>query len=384
MPAALEGLKVLELAGQVPVSFAGLLLADLGADVVRIERPGGSPDEPIPPGHDLTNRGKRSVVLDLKRPEAVAVLMGMVDRADVLIEGFRPGVAERLGVGPEQCAARNQRLVYGRVTGWGQDGPYAQAPGHDITYIATTGVLHAIGAEGGAPQVPLSLVGNLAGGSAYLVIGVLAALRAAERSGHGQVVDAAEIDGVAHLLAPIHSLLNTGNWLDRRGVNMVDGGAPFYGVYETSDGKYMAVGAVEQRFFADLLHGLGIEHPAGDQFEQEDWPALRHQVAAVFKTRSQEQWAAVFGGARACVSPILSLREAADHPQLKHRGTLQGAGNRLVPAAAPRLSDATPTDALGPLSELGADTSEVLTEWGVLGWEDIVTVDRRGEGVEAP
>jgi alpha-methylacyl-CoA racemase len=363
MPGALAGLRVIELANQVPSAFAGLLLSDLGADVIRVDRPGGSSDETIDPGSNLMNRGKRSVMLDLKNPAGADVLLRLVARADVMIEGFRPGVAERLGVGPEHCRARNEQLVYARMTGWGQTGPYAQAPGHDITYIAATGALHAIGSAGGPPQIPLTLLGNFAGGAAYLVIGVLAALRSAHQTGRGQVIDAAQIDGVTHLLAPIHSMLNSGAWEDRRGVNLVDGGAPFYGVYETADGRYMAVGAVEERFYLELLAGLGIDEPACAQYDATHWPELRAQLAAAFLTRSQAQWSEIFGR-RACVSPVLSLREAADHPQLKHRDTLTLRDGAISPGVAPRLSDAE--DGPGkPMAALGADTREVLAEWEI-------------------
>jgi alpha-methylacyl-CoA racemase len=363
MPGALAGLRVIELASQVPSAFAGLLLSDLGADVVRVDRPGGSPDETIDPERNAMNRGKRSVVLDLKNRDEVELLLSLAERADVMIEGFRPGVAERLGIGPEHCRARNERLVYARLTGWGQTGPYAHMPGHDITYIAATGALHAIGSAGGPPQIPLTLLGNFAGGAAYLVIGVLAALRSAQQTGLGQVIDAAQIDGVTHLLAAIHSMLNSGAWEDHRGVNLVDGGAPFYGVYETADGRHMAVGAVEERFYLELLAGLGISEPAGAQHDTEHWPELHAQLAAAFLTRTQADWTEIIGQ-RACVSPVLSLREAADHPQLKHRGTLMLHDGALSPGVAPRLSEAE--DGPGkPMAALGADTREVLTEWGI-------------------
>jgi alpha-methylacyl-CoA racemase len=255
----LSGCRVLELAGLGPGPFAGMMLADLGAEVVRVDRPGGSGFFPGMERADLFNRGKKSVLLDLKDPVAVRSLLTMAERADVLIEGYRPGVAERLGVGPGDCLARNPRLVYGRMTGWGQEGPLAQLAGHDIAYIALTGALHAIGAAGGPPQIPVNLLGDFGGGGNYLVIGILAALNEVRRSGRGQVVDAAIVDGTAHLLAGMHTMLATGVWSDERGVNLLDGGAPFYAVYETADSRHMAVGALEPKFYRELLAKLAID-----------------------------------------------------------------------------------------------------------------------------
>ncbi|NJC71171.1 CoA transferase [Planosporangium thailandense] len=360
----LSGVRVLELAGIGPGPFAGMMLADLGAEVVRVDRPGGSGFFTGVEHLDVLNRGKRSVLLDLKYPAAVEAVLTMVARADVLIEGYRPGVAERLGLGPEACQARNPRLVYGRMTGWGQDGPLAQRAGHDVDFIALTGALHAIGAAGGPPQIPLNLLGDFGGGGTYLVIGVLAALREADRTGRGQVVDAAIVDGVSHLLAGTHTLLATGAWADERGVNLLDGGAPFYSVYETADGRYMAVGALEPKFYAELLAALGLDEDPRKQYDRSGWPALRARIAAAFAGRTQAEWAQVFADSDACVAPVLSLHEAARHPHVTARGSILERDGLPQPAPAPRFS-ATPTALGTPPPVPGQHTYEVLREWGV-------------------
>jgi alpha-methylacyl-CoA racemase len=359
----LAGCRVLELAGLGPAPFAGMMLADLGAEVVRVDRPGGSGLAAVVERFDLLNRGKKSILLDLKQPGAVRTALALAERADVLIEGYRPGVAERLGMGPEDCLARNPRLVYGRMTGWGQDGPLAQQAGHDIAYIALTGALHAIGAAGGPPQIPLNIVGDFGGGGGYLVIGVLAALAEVRRSGRGQVVDAAIVDGTAHLLAMTHSMLASGTWSDRRGVNLLDGGAPFYSVYQTSDGRYMAVGALEGKFYAELLARLGIDEDPAGQYDRAGWPALRTRIAAAFGRRTQAEWAEVFAPSDACVAPVIGLREAAEHPHIKARGTIVERDGLLQPAPAPRFS-LTPAALSTPPALPGQHTDEVLTAWG--------------------
>ncbi|MEU9170063.1 CaiB/BaiF CoA-transferase family protein [Streptomyces sp. NPDC048420] len=375
----LAGCRVLELAGIGPGPFAGMTLADLGAEVVRVDRPGGSGLFPGFEHVDVLNRGKKSVLLDLKRPDAVRAVLDMAARADVLIEGYRPGVAERLGLGPDDCLARNPRLVYGRMTGWGQDGPLARLAGHDIGYIALTGALHAVGSAGGPPQIPLNLVGDFGGGGTYLVIGVLAALREAERTGRGQVVDAAIVDGTAHLLAGTHMMLATGTWQDERGVNLLDGGAPFYAVYETSDGRHMAVGALEPKFYAELLAVLGLDEDPAAQHDRSGWPRLRERLAAAFASRTQDEWAKAFSTSDACVAPVLSLREAADHPHIRARGTLVERDGVLQPAPAPRFS-ATPT-ALGPPPPVpGRHTADVLESWEV---EDAEGLLSSGAAVQA-
>ncbi|MEU5974566.1 CaiB/BaiF CoA-transferase family protein [Streptomyces sp. NPDC047315] len=358
----LSGVRVVELAGIGPGPFAAMLLADLGADVVRVDRPDGS-GLAIPAAYDLTNRNKRSVLVDLKADGGAERVLDLVERADVLIEGFRPGVAERLGVGPDACLARNPRLVYGRMTGWGQDGPLAQRAGHDIGYIAVTGTLGMIGAPDEPPAVPANLLGDYAGGSLYLVVGVLAALQhARSEGGTGQVVDAAVVDGAAHLATMIHGMMAAGGWQDRRGANLLDGGSPFYGCYETADGEYMAVGALEKRFYDEFVRLLGIEDQAPSRKEFDRWDELRDLVAARFKSRTRAEWTAVFEGSDACVAPVLSLREAPAHPQLAARATFTDHGGITQPAPAPRFS-ATPTTIRSGPTAPGADAASVARDW---------------------
>ncbi|MFF3246635.1 CaiB/BaiF CoA transferase family protein [Streptomyces sp. NPDC002870] len=362
----LAGVRVVELAGIGPGPFAAMLLADLGADVVRVDRPGGS-GLSIDPAYDLTNRNKRSVLIDLKAAAGAGQVLDLVERADVLIEGYRPGVAERLGVGPQQCLARNPRLVYGRMTGWGQEGPLAQRAGHDIAYIAVTGTLGMIGKPDEPPAVPANLVGDYAGGSLYLVVGVLAALQhARSEGGSGQVVDAAIVDGAAHLATMIHGMMAAGGWQDRRGANLLDGGCPFYGNYETADGQYMAVGALEQQFYNEFIELLGIKDEAPARKDFARWGELRAAVAARFKTRTREEWTAVFEGSDACVAPVLSLREAPSHPHLAARGTFVDHGGLTQPAPAPRFS-ATPGSVYRGPAQPGADTAEVARDWELPG-----------------
>ncbi|MGW0553834.1 CaiB/BaiF CoA transferase family protein [Streptomyces sp. NPDC002926] len=362
----LAGVRVVELAGIGPGPFAAMVLADLGADVVRVDRPGGAGLN-IDPAYDLTNRNKRSVLIDLKADGGPDQVLDLVERADVLIEGYRPGVAERLGVGPRECHARNPRLVYGRMTGWGQEGPLAQRAGHDIAYIAITGTLGMIGKADEPPTVPANLVGDYAGGSLYLVIGVLAALQHARtEGGAGQVVDAAIVDGAAHLATMIHGMMAAGGWQDRRGANLLDGGCPFYGNYETADGEYMAVGALEQQFYNEFIELLGIrdEAPARKDFTR--WGELRDAVAARFRMKTREEWTAVFEGSDACVAPVLSLGEAPSHPHLAARGTFVEHGGLIQPAPAPRFS-ATPGAVVRPPAQPGADTAEVALDWDIPG-----------------
>ncbi|MFD3942029.1 CaiB/BaiF CoA transferase family protein [Streptomyces sp. NPDC058579] len=360
----LSGVRVVELAGIGPGPFAAMLLADLGADVVRVDRPGG-PGLGIDPAYDLTNRNKRSALVDLKADGGPATVLDLVERADILIEGYRPGVAERLGVGPDACLARNPKLVYGRMTGWGQDGPLATTAGHDIAYLAITGTLGMIGPDpDGPPTVPANLVGDYAGGSLYLVVGVLAALQHARAHGEGQVVDAAIVDGSAHLATMIHGMLAAGGWQDRRGVNLLDGGCPFYGTYETSDGGHMAVGALEQQFYDEFVRLLGIEDLAPARRDFGRWDELRTAVAARFRTRTRDEWTAVFAGSDACVAPVLSLREAPAHPHLTARATFVEHGGLTQPAPAPRFSATPGTVRTGPALP-GADTDEIARDWAV-------------------
>ncbi|WP_098893301.1 CaiB/BaiF CoA transferase family protein [Streptomyces sp. or3] len=359
----LTGVRVVELAGIGPGPFAAMLLADLGADVVRVDRPGGA-GLGIDPASDLTNRNKRSVLLDLKSDEGPARVLDLVERADILIEGYRPGVAERLGVGPEVCLARNPKLVYGRMTGWGQDGPLAERAGHDIAYLALTGTLSMIGKPDEPPVVPANLVGDYAGGSLYLVVGVLAALQHARAHGEGQVVDAAIVDGAAHLATMIHGMLAAGSWQDRRGTNLLDGGCPFYGTYATSDGGHMAVGPLEGQFYAEFIGLLGIADGFPDRWDLARWDELRAAVTERFLTRTRAEWTEVFDGTDACVAPVLSLTEAPHHPHLAARSTFVEHSGLTQPAPAPRFS-ATPVSVRSGPARPGGDTAAVAADWDV-------------------
>jgi alpha-methylacyl-CoA racemase len=368
----LAGLRVVELAGIGPAPYAAMLLADLGADVLRVDRPDAAPMQD--PRTDLVNRGRRSVSVDLKNPRGAEVVLRLVEQADVVLEGYRPGVAERLGVGPDECAARNPRLVYGRMTGWGQDGPLSAWAGHDLTYLAVTGALHATGRAGGPPQVPVNLLGDFGGGALFLVVGVLSALWESQRTGTGQVVDAAVVDGVASLTTMLHGLLAGGQWRDERGRNLLDTGAPFYDVYETSDARHMAVGALEPRFFAELVLLLFDGTPPADLPAQHDpagWPELRRVLAARFAQRTQREWSATFDGTDACVAPVLSLTEAPEHPHLVARGTFVERGGVTQPAAAPRFSR-TPASVGGPPPLPGQHTVEALRDWGIGDVDDLL------------
>jgi alpha-methylacyl-CoA racemase len=380
----LSGCRVVELSGIGPGPFAGMILADLGAEVVRVDRPSaGGP--PRAEKFDVLGRGKQSVVLDLKQPTAVAAVLDLVAGADALIEGYRPGVAERLGLGPADCLARNPRLVYGRMTGWGQDGPLAQTAGHDIAYIALTGALHAIGEAGGPPQIPLNLLGDFGGGGTYLVIGVLAALLAVRAGGPGQVVDAAIVDGTASLLSMAHSALAGGGWADERGVNILDGGAPYYSVYATADGRHMAVGAIEPQFYAAFVKLLGLEEDLSAQHDRAGWPALRGRITAAFAARTQDEWTMVFAGSDACVAPVLTLREAAGHPQLAARGTLVERDGVMQAAPAPRFS-ATPSGPPAPPPARGQDdAAAIAARWlTAAGGNGRGASDPRDHGVGPP
>jgi alpha-methylacyl-CoA racemase len=366
----LRGVRVVELAGIGPGPHAATILADLGADVVRVERPGGAASGG-PRETDLLTRGRPSVALDLKQPAAVAAVLDLVAGADVFLEGMRPGAAERLGLGPDECLARNRRLVYGRMTGWGQDGPLAHAAGHDLNYIALAGTLHGLGQTAERPQFPSNLVGDFGGGSTYLVIGVLAALLEARVSGEGQVVDAAIVDGAAHLNAMFASMLAGGAAHEQRGANLLDGGAPFYDVFETSDGRHMSVGALEPQFYDALIDGLGLADSAPDRADLTQWPALREALTARFREKTQAEWAEIFAGTDACCAPVLPLSEAARHPHLEARGTYVDRDGLVQPAPAPRFSRTGPTLGAGP-SVPGGQTREALTAWGVDGVEALI------------
>lgn len=378
MAGPLEGLRVIELAGLGPAPFSGMVLADLGADVIRVDRA-----DRVVGGHtsstenDLLNRGKRSIGIDLKRASGVEVVLRLVERSDALIEGFRPGVTERLGVGPSECLARNPRLVYGRMTGWGQDGPNASMAGHDIDYIALSGVLHAVG-PADRPMPPLNLVGDYGGGGMLLTVGVLAALTHARASGQGQAVDAAMVDGSALLMAQHHGFMAEGWWdASGREANHLDGGAPYYSVYETADGGHMAVGALEPQFFSTLLEVLDFDPtdlPA--QSDLEGWPRMREMFSMRFRSRTRDEWTESFAGTDACVAPVLSMREAPEHPHNQHRGTFVVVDGVAQPGPAPRFS-ATPTRINGGPVAPGRDTDDILS-W--LGFSPHEVVMLRGEG----
>ncbi len=364
-----------------PAPFAGMMLAELGADVVKVARPSGG-GLGIPAEVDLLNRGRPSVAVDLKHPTGAETVRRLADRADVFVEGFRPGVAERLGLGPDDLLKRRPSLVYGRMTGWGQDGPLAETAGHDITYIAVSGALHAIGpAE--SPSVPINLVGDFGGGAMYLVVGVLAALHEARTSGRGQVVDAAIVDGSAHLMTMVHGLRNAGAWADSRASNLLDGGAPFYDVFATADGRHLAVGPLEPAFYADFEQRLGLETPLPDRDDVAMWDDLRARLAEVFVTRTQADWVTIFEGGDACVAPVLSLTEAPAHPQLAARGTFEHRGGAVQPAPAPRFSR-TPGRLTTPPVPVGHDTRKALLAWGIDNVDELigagVAVQARPEG----
>ena len=369
-PGPLTGVRVIELAGIGPGPFCAMLLADLGAEVIRVDRPGGPPI-PVPLVKDVTSRGKRGIVVDLKHPRGAEVVLRLAASSDALIEGYRPGVAERLGVGPAHCQSRNPRLVYGRMTGWGQDGPLAKSAGHDIAYIAVTGALHAIGRAGGPPQVPVNYLGDFGGGSMFLALGLVAGILRARATGRGQVVDAAIVDGAAMLQAMTYGLLADGAWTDERGVNRLDTGAPFYDVYKTADGRHMAVGALEPAFYAQFIELLfapeGVPADLPGQHDSGRWPELRQRFAARFAERSAEEWSKIFLGTDACVAPVRTMTEAPRDPQLAARGTFVTVDGVVQPAPAPRFSDGSgPVTALAPgrIARPGAHTREVLTGLG--------------------
>ncbi|MBD9629641.1 CaiB/BaiF CoA transferase family protein [Pseudomonas sp. PDM19] len=362
MAGPLTGLKVIEMVGLGPAPFCAMLLADMGAEVIRVQRPGQALGERA--RFDVLGRGRRAVALDLRQSKGVETLLQLVEGADALIEGFRPGVMERLGLGPEQCLQRNPKLVFGRMTGWGQSGPLAQAAGHDINYIALAGALHAIGRPGEKPVVPHNYIGDFGGGGMLLGFGVLCALLEAQRSGKGQVVDAAMTDGTALLSAMMYGFRAGGRLSDERGANLLDGGAHFYDTYACADGRFIALGAIEPQFYAELLQRCGIDDP---QFQQQmdprQWPQLKAKLTALFLQRSRAQWCELLEGSDACFAPVLDWAEAAQHPHNRERGTYLELDGVLQPAPAPRFSRtpaATPTQAAGePQSEA------VLRDWGL-------------------
>lgn len=360
----LTGTRIIEIAGLGPGPFAGMMLADMGAEVIRVERPGGG-SFPLPPDNDFMNRGKRCIAVNLKSAEGIEIILKLAETADAFIEGFRPGVMERLGLGPDIVCEQNPKLVYGRVTGWGQDGPWAQKVGHDINYIALTGTLHAIGEKGSKPQVPLSLVGDFGGGGQVLAFGMACALFEAKNSGKGQIVDTAMIDGVASMMACSYSMLSMGFYREERGTNVLDSGAPFYDSYECADGEYVAVGAVEPQFYAALLSGLELDAstlPA--QMDMTQWPVLKTLFTTTFKQKNRAEWTAIFDQLDACVTPVLKMSEAIQHPHMQERNTFVEINGKVQPAPAPRFSR-TPGNISRQAATVGEHTDEILMSLGL-------------------
>jgi alpha-methylacyl-CoA racemase len=362
----LEGVRILEIAGIGPGPFAGMMLSDMGAEVLRIDRAqsvrGGDPGAPP---LDFLARNRRSVGVDLKHPDGVELVLRLVERADGLLEGFRPGVMERLGLGPEICLARNPRLVYGRMTGWGQDGPLAHAAGHDINYIALAGALDPLGRRGEAPVPPLNLVGDFGGGGMLLAFGMVCALVERQRSGRGQVVDAAMVDGAAALMTMMHGMRHMGVWSDERGTNLLDTGAHFYDVFQTKDGKYVSIGSIEPQFYAELLKLTGLEaQDLPRQMDRARWAEGKQRLAAVFKTRTREEWCEIMEGSDVCFAPVLSMGEAYTHPHNRARGTFVEVAGKLQPGPAPRFSR-TRAEIARPPSHAGQHTDEALRDWGL-------------------
>jgi alpha-methylacyl-CoA racemase len=361
----LDGIRIVELAGIGPAPFAGMMLADAGADIIRIDRSDRASYPPHQDPHvDLLNRGRRSVAVDLKHPEGVALVLQLADRADGLMEGFRPGVAERLGIGPEICLARNPRLVYGRMTGWGQRGPMALAAGHDIDYISLAGALEPLGRAGDRPLPALNLIGDFGGGGMLLAFGMVAAVISAQRTGEGQVVDAAMVDGAASLMTMTYTLRASGIWNDVRGTNLLDTGAHFYEVYETSDGGFIGVGAIEPQFYAELIRLMGLDDvDLSAQMDRDTWPAMKERFAVVFAAKTRKEWEAVFEGSDACAAPVLSPAEAPDHPHNKFRGTFSEVAGVVQPSPSPRF-EGTPGSIRRPPPNPGQHGDEALADWG--------------------
>ena len=361
MAGPLQGFKVIEMAGIGPGPFTAMMLADMGAEVLRVDRPNA---RVLNPEKDVLNRGRRSIAVDLKHPDGVQTVLRLVEQADALLEGFRPGVMERLGLGPDECLARNPKLVYGRMTGWGQDGPLSHAAGHDINYIAIAGVLNNFKRDGEKPVPPNNLVGDFGGGGLLLAFGLVCALLEASRSGQGQVVDAAMVDGAAVLSTMLHAFVAMGIWQDNPGHNMLDTGAPFYEVYETADGRYMAIGAIEHQFYAELLERTGLkDEDLPFQMSRDDWPSMKERFAALFKTKTRDEWQSILEGTDACAAAVLSMTEAPSHPHNVARETFVVRDGVTQPAPAPRFSR-TSADIAGPPPAPGEHTADALADWG--------------------
>ncbi len=361
----LSGYRIIELAGIGPAPMCAMLLSDMGADVVRIDRLADAGlGVQVQTKYSLLNRGRRSVALDLKRPEATDAVLRMVGKADALIEGFRPGVMERLGLGPDVCLGRNPKLVYGRMTGWGQEGPLAQAAGHDINYIALAGALYSIGRRGEAPVPPLNLVGDFGGGALYLALGVVAGILEAQKSGKGQVVDVAMVDGVASLMTAIYGMHGAGIWTNERGTNILDTGAHYYDVYETRDGKHISVGSIEAKFYEELLERSGLKNQElPRQNDRPSWPRMKERLKTLFLTRTRDEWCKIMEGTDICFAPVLSMDEAPQHPHNQTRGTFITQDGVTQPAPAPRFSR-TPSAIQSPPATPGEHTEEALSDWG--------------------
>lgn len=379
MAGPLQGLKVVEMVGIGPAPFAAMMFADMGAEVIRIDRPIAPVDASrmgLEPRFDITARGRRSLAIDLRKPYAVETVLQLIDRADVLIEGFRPGVMERLGLGPDICLPRNPKLVYGRMTGWGQHGPLAHAAGHDINYIALTGALHAIGRSGEPPVVPLNYVGDFGGGAMFLAFGVLCALLDARKNGQGQVVDAAMTDGSALLSAMMYGLKAAGSWSNQRGENLLDGGAHFYDTYACADGKYVAIGSIEPQFYFLLMQLCGIDDPAFDaQMDTYRWPMLKIRLADVFRTKTRDEWRSLMEGTDGCFAPVLDWEEAPQHPHNCARETFITIDGVVQPAPAPRFSRTQPKAPEAPAAA-GIHSEEILRDWGIA--SDVITELKQG------
>jgi alpha-methylacyl-CoA racemase len=375
----LTGYRVVEIAGIGPGPFAAMMLADMGAEVVRVDRAeavtGGDPGAP---SKDLLKRGRRSVGVDLKHPDGVETVLKLVEQADGFIEGFRPGVAERLGIGPDVCLARNPRLVYGRMTGWGQDGPYANMAGHDINYIALSGTLSMIGRAGQLPTPPLNLVGDFGGGGLLMAYGIVCGILEAQKSGQGQVIDTAMVDGSALLATMIYSFKALGIWTEERGTNLLDTGSWYYDAYETSDGKYVSFGSIEPQFFAELVRitGLADQTPSPVQNDRASWPEMRERLTAIIKTKTRDEWCALMEGTDVCFAPVLGMTEAPVYPANAARGVFTDIAGEMQPAPAPRFSR-TPASIDRPPAHAGQHTSEVLADWG-FGEADIAKLKETG------
>ncbi|MEM9134620.1 MAG: CaiB/BaiF CoA-transferase family protein [Actinomycetota bacterium] len=375
----LTGITVIELAGIGPGPFCAMMLADMGANVLRVERAsavrGGDPADPP---KDALNRNRRSIAVDLKNPDGVEAVLKLVESADAIMEGFRPGVTERMGLGPEDCFARNPRIVYGRMTGWGQEGPYAHAAGHDINYIALAGALEPIGRRGEGPVPPLNLVGDFGGGGMYLAFGLVCALLEAKNSGQGQVVDAAMVDGAASLMNMFWTMKAVGVWSDERGTNMLDTGAPFYDVYECADGRYVSIGSIEPQFYAELmrLSGLGEDESFPPQLNRGEWPSMKERVAEVFKAKTRDEWCEIMEHTDVCFAPVLTMDEAPHHPHNVQRGTFVDANGLMQAAPAPRFSRTSPEMAR-PAPHTGQHTEEILAEFGFAP-DDIAKLKQEG------